>query len=609
MNPIEFLFDTSSFPPRWHCGEWTDLHGWVHIISDTLIFAAYFWIPVAILLLIRKRPDLPFPRVFWLFGAFILLCGFGHLVEASLFWRPWYHFSALIKAATAVVSLATAVALMPVLREVIKIPGIARLNEELRREIAGRKKTEEALRASEERLRLITDLVPHGIFAKDAVGRYIFANRALADSCGLSVAEVLGKTDLDLVADKAQAEVYRADDLAVIQSGKAHFIHEEPYTDRSGRTRFLQTTKVPFTVPETGERAVLGAWVDVTERKRLEDRFRLVVESAPNAILMVDTSGLIVLANAQAERLFGYSREELMKQRIDNLMPDRFREKHPGFREGYNANPQVRAMGVGRDLFALNKDGAEVPVEIGLTPISAQDGQFVLASIIDISERRRAEDAIRASLREKEVLLKEVHHRVKNNLQIVSSLLNLQANRVTHPEAVAALSESRNRIRTMALVHEKLYQAEQLGVLDLAEYTRVLANELFSLYANATSGAVMHFQLTSLMLGIETAIPCSLIVNELLSNVFKYAFPEGRTGIAAVELVREGDNIRFSVRDNGVGFPAGFVIASSNSMGLQLVQDLARQLGGTFTVESEPGRTHCCVTFPAERANCFPTPP
>jgi PAS domain S-box-containing protein len=137
-----------------------------------------------------------------------------------------------------------------------------------------RQRAETALRASEERLRLITDLVPHGIFAKDAAGRYIFVNRALAEGCGLPIEEVLGKTDFDLVSDKTQAEAYQADDRAVIESGVPKFIAEEPNTDLAGWTRFLQTTKIPFTVPETGEPAVLGVWVDITERKRAEEEIQ-----------------------------------------------------------------------------------------------------------------------------------------------------------------------------------------------------------------------------------------------------------------------------------------------------------------------------------------------
>ncbi|HYR57515.1 MAG TPA: PAS domain S-box protein, partial [Chthoniobacteraceae bacterium] len=151
-------------------------------------------------------------------------------------------------------------------------------------DISEHERAEEALRASEERLRLITNLVPHGIFAKDAAGRYIFVNRALADGCGLPIEEVIGKDDFDLVSDKAQARAYRADDLAVIESGAAKFIPEEANTDWSGRTRILQTTKIPFTAPETGDRAVLGVWVDITDRKRVEESLRIKQEHAESLL-------------------------------------------------------------------------------------------------------------------------------------------------------------------------------------------------------------------------------------------------------------------------------------------------------------------------------------
>ena len=604
MNPFDLLFDTSDFPPRWHCGEWTQLHGWIHIISDTLIFVSYFAIPVAILRLVWKRPDIPFPRVFWLFAAFILLCGFGHLIEASLFWHPWYRFSALVKAATAAVSLATVVASLPVLRQAIKIPGIARLNEELQREASGREKSEQALRQSEQRVRSIIESALDAIVTIDGDGKITGWNPEAVRVFGFSHDEAIGHPLAELIIPPAFREAHRAGLQRLRETGESRILNrrlELTALRKNGETFPVELAISPLKSAHGEE---FCAFIrDLSERKRHENRFRLVVESAPNAIIMKDASGAIVLANAQAERLFGYTRAELLALRIEDLLPERFRARHPGFRQEYMAHPSVRSLGVGRDLFALNKDGVEVPVEIGLTPISAPDGQFVLASIIDISERKRAEDAIRASLREKEMLLKEVHHRVKNNLQIVSSLLNLQSNQVSHPEAVVALSESRNRIRTMALVHEKLYQAEKIGTLDLAEYARVLANELFSLYASETANFAMDFALTPLEIGIETAIPCALIVNELLSNVFKYAFPDGRRGIARVELAHEGEMIRFSVRDNGVGFPPGFVIAESVTLGLQLVSDLAKQLGGSFHVESQPGQTHCRVLFPADRAN------
>ena len=179
------------------------------------------------------------------------------------------------------------------------------------RDVSERKRVEVALRASEERLRLITNLVPHGIFAKDAAGRYIFANRALAERYGFPLEEILGKTDFDLVSDQAQAEAYRADDRAVIESGTMKFIPEEPNTDLLGHTRFLQTTKVPFTVAETGERAVMGVWVDITERKladaavrESEEQFRTMVDAISQLAWIAKPDGFIYWYN---QRWFDYT--------------------------------------------------------------------------------------------------------------------------------------------------------------------------------------------------------------------------------------------------------------------------------------------------------------
>lgn len=139
------LLDTSGFQPRWQCGEWTDTHGWLHIVSDVAIFGAYFAIPVLLAYFVAKRPDVPFPRVFWLFAAFILFCGLGHLVEATLFWHPWYRLSGLVKVCTAVVSWATVLALVPAIPRALSLPGLARLNSDLHEEVAERRRTEDEL--------------------------------------------------------------------------------------------------------------------------------------------------------------------------------------------------------------------------------------------------------------------------------------------------------------------------------------------------------------------------------------------------------------------------------------------------------------------------------
>jgi len=207
----------------------------------------------------------------------------------------------------------------------------------------------------------------------------------------------------------------------------------------------------------------------------------------------------------------------------------------------------------------------------------------------EIAERRRAEAGLSASLREKEILLKEIHHRVKNNLQIISSLLNLQADYVTDAKALQCFEESQDRIRAMALVHEKLYGAEDLSRIDMGSYIRSLSDKLlraFLLPGNVT----VSIQAGPVFLGIETAIPCGLILNELMSNIAKHAFPHERSGQVQILLQRRStDQLILIVEDNGVGIAPDIDLTSANSLGLRLVDALVSQLDGTMQLDRERG--------------------
>ncbi len=163
QNPLDLLFDTSGFPPRWTCGQWTDLHGWIHIVCDLLIFGAYFAIPVLLVWFLRKRRDVPFPTVFWLFGLFILSCGTGHLIDASLFWFPWYRLSALGKVVIAISSWATVLALIPVLPAALRLPGLQAINERLANEVKERKRAEEQLLQRNRDLEMLLHITSHDL--------------------------------------------------------------------------------------------------------------------------------------------------------------------------------------------------------------------------------------------------------------------------------------------------------------------------------------------------------------------------------------------------------------------------------------------------------------
>ena len=207
---------------------------------------------------------------------------------------------------------------------------------------------------------------------------------------------------------------------------------------------------------ETGT-LVISIIRDSTAQKKVEAKFRGFLEAAPDAIVVVNREGKIVILNTQAERLFKFTRENLLGMPVETLVPERFRGRHVGHRGGFFTDPRVRPMGSGLELFGLRSDGSEFPVEISLSPIETEEGVLVLAAIRDISDRKLVETKLRASLKEKEVLLKEIHHRVKNNLQILSSMLNLQMDQLSDTKAIELFKESQNRVRSIALFHEKLY--------------------------------------------------------------------------------------------------------------------------------------------------------
>ena len=320
--------------------------------------------------------------------------------------------------------------------------------------------------------------------------------------------------------------------------------------------------------------------------RKSEERFRQVVEAAPSAMVMIDAAGRIEMVNAQAERVFGYARAELLGQTVEMLVPERLRGQHPGLRAAFFGDPRLRPMGAGRDLFALRKDGSEFPVEIGLNPIETEDGAMVLSSIVDISERKHREESLTAALKEKDLLLSEIHHRVKNNLQVIQSLLALQAERVTDAAATRLLVESQNCIKTMSLIHQMLYESKDFGRVDFGEFVGALAPELMSSYGALPARVSLLIDSAKIALPIDVAIPCGLIVNELVSNALKHAFPNGRRGQIKIDLARDReDEVMLSVSDDGVGLPEGLDIAGATTLGLQMVTLLADQLGATLTVE------------------------
>ncbi|HME44151.1 MAG TPA: PAS domain S-box protein, partial [Syntrophorhabdales bacterium] len=355
-------------------------------------------------------------------------------------------------------------------------------------------------------------------------------------------------------------------------------------TDRSGRILYT-----------------LATIQDISERKRAEEAlreseesYRSLVETSPDAIFLHE-EGMLVYLNPAAVRLYGAdSAEELYGKNAFDIV-------HPDDREAIlNRTDFIMVTGAPvplKEIRTMRRDGSTVDVE-ATAGISRYRGKKVVQVIQrEITERKRAEEKIRASLREKEVLLKEIHHRVKNNLQIISSLLYLQSARTEHAGAVSALRESRNRIKSMALVHERLYSSPDLASVDMGKYTRNLVSDLRQSHMAEDGLIRLRLDIEDIPLGITEAIPCGLIINELVSNALKHAFPKGRQGEITIQLRRVGaSQIRLTVADNGIGFPEDVDFRKSPSLGLTLINSLVEQLDGTIQLDREHG-TAFTITF------------
>jgi two-component sensor histidine kinase len=236
------------------------------------------------------------------------------------------------------------------------------------------------------------------------------------------------------------------------------------------------------------------------------------------------------------------------------------------------------------DVEAMNRGAFDFLVKNKIDPPSLE------RSIRYAIERWRVQESLVCSLRDKEVLLKEIHHRVKNNLQIISSLLKLQKRGIQSDEARKTLEECYDRVRSIALVHEKLYQSHEVASINFTEYLETLISGLFRSYGIDPKQISLEIQAQDVVLSLDAAIPCGLIVNELASNALKHAFPNQRPGKLLISFLRNPSNeLELRVADNGVGIPADFDISRSNSLGLELVHTLAAQLGGTVAIDGKSG--------------------
>lgn len=378
---------------------------------------------------------------------------------------------------------------------------------------------------------------------------------------------------------------YRNDYKIVRPDGEVRYIHDEGQVIRGENGEALK---------------MFGATQDITSRKKVENalieseaKFRNFVETTPDMIWEIDSDGTFKYISPQSLKIMGYTPEEITGTKIFSLIkPEALEEIRATFRGHLDADQYFKTLVVP----ALNKKGEELILEIRSAKIIGNNNQVGFEGVArDITDITKATNQLIDSINEKNILLKEVHHRVKNNMQIISSLLNLQIEQINDKNAINALKESQNRIITMAMLHEKLYLTSNFSRINQEEYISSLIRGLFYSYsANTRIKSIIEVEPVDL--NLETSIPCGLIINELVSNSLIHGFPDGKKGTILVSLKSLGKNYELRVVDDGVGFPDEINFEKTRSLGLELVKNLVSQLDGQLKLIKN-GKTEFKIIF------------
>jgi len=468
--------------------------------------------------------------------------------------------------------------------------------------IARRRKAENALREERDMAQKYLDIAGVMFVAVNENEEVTLINKKGCEILGYNQDEVLGKNwFLNFLPEKNRGDVRSA--FISIMHGKTKGVkyYEDPVLTKDGKERMIAWHNTILKDDNSSIIGTLSSGEDITDRKKTEDalraseeKFRQFFESEPEYCFIISPDKTILDVNNAVEDNLRYNKKDLAGQPIQTLYAEEFHSNWDNIFHQLDTSGNVN----NEELMIRTKDDQKRIVRLSVSAVRDRDKKLLhyISVQRDVTERIEAEKAIRASLNEKKLLLKEIHHRVKNNLQIICSLLNLQARQIEDPRALKSYQECRDRISSMAIIHEKLYASDTLTEIDFQSYISTLTQNLFHSYRIDPSKVDLDIQVEDVHLGIDMAVPCGLIINELVSNALKYAFPakQKKKGIVSVTLkLNDANDLLLTVKDNGIGLPSEVDIHNTESLGLHLVVLLAEeQLHGSVQVERNHGTSY-----------------
>jgi PAS domain S-box-containing protein len=471
----------------------------------------------------------------------------------------------------------------------------------------------EALRESEGKFRDLYENAPTACFSVGVDGIIHMCNKRAAELLGWSIEELVGCPVLELYADTPQGKGRASHLFERFRAGEA-IVDEELQMQKADGTLTWVSLTVNAVRDARGQVVESRSMaVDITERKQAEEaleeseaKFRTLFETMAQGVVYQDADGEITSANPAAERILGLTLEQMQGRTSRDPRWKAIREDGSDFPG--DAHPAMEALRTGRHIrnvvMGVLNPRKENYTWISVSAVpefrSGRDTPYqVYTTFEDITHRKRAEEQLKVSLREKEAMLVEIHHRVRNNLQTITSLLDFQASLAEDEQVGELLRDSIGRVRSMALIHNQLYQAPDLARIDFAGYVETLTTSLFAAYrVDPVPRISLKLDVHDVFLEIREAIPCGLLINELISNALKHAFPASWewplefSGEIRVSFRTCGEGrYLLVVSDNGVGLPADFQFPGKDTVGMLLTHTIVKQLGGSVEWHSEEGTT------------------